>query len=82
MATMLKSSDSHDGERTVTFKSSSNMTLLVSTLVGCVVGYAWLLLAYIAVQREKLGLVTFLEFTCLLTFALPVLTVVSGVFEH
>ncbi|GMH35519.1 hypothetical protein BSKO_03387 [Bryopsis sp. KO-2023] len=54
-----------------------NMMLLFSTGSGCLVGFIWLSLAYLAVRRDKKSLGTFLEFTCLLTFTLPILTVVS-----
>lgn len=77
MAVMLK--EDHM-ENAVEFSSNSNMILLISNVTGAAVGLAWLGLAFLAVNREKMALVTILEFTCPLTFMLPILTVVSGVF--
>lgn len=73
MGVMLK--DKGDGGDIIT--CSGNMLLLISTITGCLVGFLWLSLAYMAVRRDKKILGTFLEVTCLLTFALPIVTVVS-----
>lgn len=78
MAVMLK--EDHM-ENAVEFTSSSNMILLISNISGALVGLTWLGLAFLAVHKEKMAIVTFLEFTCPLTFMLPILSIVTGVFD-
>lgn len=55
-----------------------NLGILVSTVLGSILSFAWVLLAHHGVKQEKLTLFVWLERTLPLNFIFPVLAVVFG----